>query len=1186
MNELNKCNLFIFGNNAVGKTTLINILNEEHSFKYKSTRQSYSTADWTIRNGKDRVLVEIKEAANLSQNFINIIKKREELNPIILLVIRVNQNNKINDSDIKWLDNIRSLSENSIVMVAFTFVNKTSSKINLAPLRLKYPFIRYFFFIPIIDRERYEGFYDFANSLSQIIINAFTDKLAYVKSLVKENLKSQNKYLDIGRCNLTSLFEIKELFKNTHLETLIISNEWGEYEKGQWVRKVSTNRIGENVLFDLPREIQNLKNLKTLIIGGNWKSKKRSDLRAKKWHIENISVLAKLLNLRILNASNNEITSVSQIQKLENLTSIYLNNNNISSIPDLSNLKSLKEIFLSNNKIKEVSFLKNLKQIRSIDLHSNDIRDLSPLRDLITKKDIKDSKWEVNAISISNNPMLSIPSLNIISQGRKSILSYFKQLDAEQRINLKPFFNNDIKLILVGNSNAGKSTLTEWLIENKIDKNVATTHWMNVVNWQAIHKGKDYKIRIFDFGGQEYYHDTHHLFFTNRTAYVVLWEGKTNCFDEIEVQQIQLNNSVKSMNIQTFPLEYWLDSIKFHSIRRNKTQSEKGIEKLLDKRDEDIENSIKEGQDWTQHVINTVSNIENELQNDENVLIVQNKVDMKNNKFFLNQKLLKNNHQNIFDFHSISVYQEKGIDYFMDLLFEIFNSMEIVTTEYFGTWGHIKKAIEKDAFTEPFDLSKFKIYCNDKINEIPELVGKSVKQKHGVLFNDDDTKTFAQYLCDIGIALYYPESSLLRDKVFLNQSQILSNIYRILLDLNELRGEFDQNKIVKSLGKKSVDNEVIDITNLMLHFKIIFEHPSKTKHYIAPLYLPKEPNQSLKLFLPLFIKPAYRYQYKTFVYKNVILDFFHTYGKKALKEVDNHDLYYYWREGIVVRSEINDEIIMVKFFPGNNEGGNAYIDIYPIKELTRGAFMKQIIEDLDRINEVFSVTKCVTVNGEDFIPLEVILKNEKENNWIFSHEDKYFKLTEFKKFLVNPIKMKKILISYSKQDLKYVTKFVEHLSALQLDGKVSHWYCSELKAGSEWDKEIQKHIDEADIICFLISPNFMKTQYIHEHEISKAFEKKKADPNFKIVPIILDFCRWSTIKHDLSQFTALPYTAKPVADFSNENMAWYIIEECLRLMIDEDLNPMGETFYSAQHLPADVLKIYKGITDNRVDKHE
>jgi hypothetical protein len=166
-----------------------------------------------------------------------------------------------------------------------------------------------------------------------------------------------------------------------------------------------------------------------------------------------------------------------------------------------------------------------------------------------------------------------------------------------------------------------------------------------------------------------------------------------------------------------------------------------------------------------------------------------------------------------------------------------------------------------------------------------------------------------------------------------------------------------------------------------------------------------------------------------------------------------------------------------------------------------------------------------------------------------------------------------------------VNKFIEHLSALQRDGKVAHWYCSELEAGSVWNDEIQKHLDEADIVCFMISPNFMKTEYIHEHEIKKSFDRKAKDQKFKIVPIILNFCRWTTANNNLGQFSALPYTAKPVVDFKNQDMAWYIIQECLRLMIDKDINPTDDTFYTSQELPSDVLKIYTRIMEGKVDNN-
>jgi internalin A len=187
--------------------------------------------------------------------------------------------------------------------------------------------------------------------------------------------------------------------------------------------------------------------------------------------------------------------------------------------------------------------------------------------------------------------------------------------------------------------------------------------------------------------------------------------------------------------------------------------------------------------------------------------------------------------------------------------------------------------------------------------------------------------------------------------------------------------------------------------------------------------------------------------------------------------------------------------------------------------------------------------------------------------------------------------MKKIFISYSKDDLKLVKKFEEHLSALKQDGKVAIWYCTELRAGSDWNEEIQEQFDQSDMVCFMISPNFMKTPYIQEHEVAKAFKRKEKDKDFKIVPIILDFCTWTTEKNNLGTYTALPYIGKPVLDFNNQNMAWYIIEQSLRLIIDNNEMPYTvdeEGNYKVnptKKLPKDVLRIFERIVEGKVDRN-
>jgi hypothetical protein len=180
--------------------------------------------------------------------------------------------------------------------------------------------------------------------------------------------------------------------------------------------------------------------------------------------------------------------------------------------------------------------------------------------------------------------------------------------------------------------------------------------------------------------------------------------------------------------------------------------------------------------------------------------------------------------------------------------------------------------------------------------------------------------------------------------------------------------------------------------------------------------------------------------------------------------------------------------------------------------------------------------------------------------------------------------MKKIFISYSKDDLIMVNQFLDHLEPLRRDGLIATWYCTELIAGGEWDKDIQQNFEQSDIIFFMVSPNLLRTDYVYSHEIKKAIERRKKDEDFKIVPIILTYCSWITKDYNLGDYSALPYTAKPVSDFNDKDMAWYIITECVKILLKATKQPHGDNWFGNK-LPKDVRKIYERIVENKVDKN-
>ena len=115
--------------------------------------------------------------------------------------------------------------------------------------------------------------------------------LTQARKLIKECRETQNPYLDLGKCGITDLGELPELFECTHLETLILGTHWRDGIK--WVK--SGNNGENNKISLIPDEISKLKKLTNLFLDAN--------------QISDIRFLANLTELQTLDLANNQIKS-------------------------------------------------------------------------------------------------------------------------------------------------------------------------------------------------------------------------------------------------------------------------------------------------------------------------------------------------------------------------------------------------------------------------------------------------------------------------------------------------------------------------------------------------------------------------------------------------------------------------------------------------------------------------------------------------------------------------------------------------------------------------------------------------------------------------------------------------------------------------------------------------------------
>ncbi len=214
-----------------------------------------------------------------------------------------------------------------------------------------------------------------------------------------------------------------------------------------------------------------------------------------------------------LNLSFNELSTLPpEIGQLTSLTKLNLGNNQLSTLPpELLQLTSLTMLGLSFNELStlppEIGQLTNLTELYLI---NNQLTTLPPEIGQLTK---------LEALRLDDNPLTS-PPYEIALQGIEAIRRYFAELDKGEQLL------NEVKVLLVGDGAAGKTSLVKQLVGQTFNQHEDTTLGVNIQNWQQNVGKQQIKINLWDFGGQVIQHATHQFFLSKRSLYVLVLDGR------------------------------------------------------------------------------------------------------------------------------------------------------------------------------------------------------------------------------------------------------------------------------------------------------------------------------------------------------------------------------------------------------------------------------------------------------------------------------------------------------------------------------------------------------------------------------------------------------------------------------------------------------------------------------------
>jgi hypothetical protein len=72
-----------------------------------------------------------------------------------------------------------------------------------------------------------------------------------------------------------------------------------------------------------------------------------------------------------------------------------------------------------------------------------------------------------------------------------------------------------------------------------------------------------------------------------------------------------------------------------------------------------------------------------------------------------------------------------------------------------------------------------------------------------------------------------------------------------------------------------------------------------------------------------------------------------------------------------------------------------------------------------------------------------------------------------------------IFFSYARKDERLMSELEKHLHIMQRQGLITGWHDNKISPGEEWEQETTVHLNRADIILLLISPDFMASEYCY-----------------------------------------------------------------------------------------------------------
>jgi len=814
-------------------------------------------------------------------------------------------------------------------------------------------------------------------------------------------------------------------------------------------------------------------------------------------NLQHIRELSSIVELRLV---DNKLWELDGLEQLKNLEFLDLSDNQLIDIDIIGQLKSLTVLRLSNNSINNISALKELQELEELRININNIKSMEAFEFLVGKQDF--------FLRADNNPCFMDMGL-VLDYGQ----NHFDTIKNEllKRKEKSNEYKLPVKILALGNHASGKSTLIEYFQNEDSNKKPIeqskSTHIVKIETYpKTLKAGELPKAVIYDFGGQDYYHGIYRAFLSNDSINLLLWNQKN------DKNQLRLDSN--GINTRDFSRDYWLHQLHYQYSKNKKEGESEPILMIQSYADLDGATRINYKGD------NAFFNIVNE--------------------FYIS-------------LHRMSISKSKmlqsSLTYLDHSLKELIESKQRneKKPEWFGPFINYIISASGSGYTKLTEIQKSYLREENK-QYLPEDLDQLAKKGLLLYYKDDpDLKD---------IAWLSPS-----DTVAHIHDHILSK--KAIQESGGIVNEDDLKKLVKDekllkllLNQKVVFHDAPYKNYIIPSYLKLTDDDSKiyellTYDFISPTFVMK-----FEHFIPLGLINQLICYYgknpdKKYYWRDQLFFTSREYNCKVLIKLDFNNLeilvFIISQKDLKNVPEVAETIfeeILALYWDMDFQDGMIEIsdtELFDSRLLSLDPEVRKsarkrpiyIVKNWGTIHasKTYLPSKSpqdlyISVDNKNFVHHQTLGNKEKTKSTISAFgltsskelqsgkEVTFRKLDKtnvknlpsilFSNYTSNPNvnRMKKVFISFSRKDVDYKDELKKHLRILETFEISDNWSCEEITIG-QWHSQIQRELEESDLIIYMLSANFLSSRYILEEEVKKGMDLIAANSDKKVLCVVV-----------------------------------------------------------------------------------